>query len=253
MPPLCPVVCVLALATAPAPAAGDQKPDRLAALLAKMGQRVRLDADPDSLPLRDIVAYLEKNHDIKIVVREDAFRAAGEPAILDKKPTFQQRVTGLPVRKALDLVLGSTEASYLVRRDMIEIVPRSTPGGDSRPAVSAVFKDKPLTEAVAELAEEYDATVVVAPQAGDARTTAVSARLLNVPLETALELLAVQADLRVVRRKNAFLITTADAASAIHEEDLHLERQKAELRQIKSGTSAKAPPTESVPPTDANK
>src|SRR5437763_558178 len=78
----------------------------------------------------------------------------------------------------------------------------------AEPLVSVVYKEKPLNEALADLAEEFDLNVVVAPQAGDSRMAFVTARLLNVPADKALELIAVQADLRVVRKGTAFLVTS---------------------------------------------
>lgn len=84
-------------------------------------QRVRIEAELDTLPLRDIVQQLEKEHDLKIIVLEEAFRAQGEQAILDKKPTIKQRLTGLTVGAFLDIVLLSMNATYVVRPEYIEI------------------------------------------------------------------------------------------------------------------------------------
>jgi hypothetical protein len=245
-------VCVLIFAAGTATAA-DKKPDPLVELLAKLKEPVRIQTELDALPFRDIVQQLEKDHGLKIVVLEDKFRAAGEAAILDKKPALKQRVAGLRLGKALDMTLASMEGAFLVRKDYIEIMPQNsaalettavnTPG----PLVSAVFKEKPLNEAVSELAEDHDATIVVAPQTGDARMAFVNARLLNVPLQTALELLAVQTDLRVVKRKNAFLITTTDAANGLRDEEMQKERVRAEVRLLRAG-KLPGPPTPPEPP-----
>ena len=110
--------------------------------------------------------------------------------------------------------------------------------------MSAVFKEKPLNEAVAKIAEMYDLTVVVSPQAGDAKTGFVTARLLNVPADKALELLALQCDLRVVRRGNAFLITSKDQANELFNEKLDKERQKIEMQKLRE---APAKPPEKPP------
>ena len=108
--------------------------------------------------------------------------------------------------------------------------------------MSAVIKEKPLNEAVALLAERYDLTVVVSPQAGDAKTGFVTARILNVPAADALELLAVQSDLRVVRKGTAFLITSRDHANELFGEKMEKERQKIELDKFRA-----APPPRPQP------
>src|SRR4029078_12247853 len=97
-------------------------------------------------------------------------------------------------------------ATYIVKGSAIEIMP---PGYAARlaksegysegycprqppplPLVSLVVKEKPLNEAGGLLAEPDDPAVVVSPQAGDAKTGFVTARILNVPAADALELLA---------------------------------------------------------------
>lgn len=250
---LFPVACVLALAAPAPPAVSVKEGDALPVLLSRLQQRVRIEAELDTLPLRDIFAQLEKEHDLKIVVNEAAFRTMGQAAILDQKPEVKQRLTGLRVSQFFTVTLNSIGVTYRLRRDFIEIIPQPEAESQARSVVSAVFKDKPLSGAVAELAEEYDATVVVAPQAGEARATPVTARLLNVPLDTALELLAVQADLRVVKRKNAYLLTTRDAATALLAEDLDKEQHKAELRQLRAGPHPAPPPAAAAKPASANK
>jgi hypothetical protein len=97
-----------------------------------------------------------------------------------------------------------------------------------------IFKDKPLNEALAELAEEYDVTVVVSPQSGDGRMGFVSARLLNVPADRALDLLAIQCDLRIVRKGNAFLVTSRDHANDLFGEKMERERQQIELARLRT-------------------
>src|SRR5262249_2966233 len=118
----------------------------------------------------------------------------------------------------------------------------------AEPLVSAIYKEKPLNEAIADLAEEFDLNVVVAPQAGDSRTAFVSARLLNVPAEKALELIALQADLRVVRKGTAFLVTSRDHANELFAEPLEKEKMKAEVERFRKGIDVPQPPPPPIPP-----
>jgi hypothetical protein len=155
-------------------------------------------------------------------------------------------------------ILGQVDAAFLVRRDHIEFLPIAAAGKETKnladdedeasprlaqPLVSMIFKEKPLNEAIAELADEYNLTVIVAPQSGDARTGFVTARLLNTPADRALELLAVQCDLRVAAKGNAFLITTRDHSNDLFNEVMERERSKIELEKLRA-----APPMAPQPP-----
>jgi hypothetical protein len=126
-------------------------------------------------------------------------------------------------------VLGSTLAAFLCAGTAFAADPLPPV---AKP-VTLMVKEKPFNEVVEKLAEEYDLSVVIAPQAGDARTGFVTARLKNVPVADALELLAVQCDLRVIRKGNAFLITNRDHANDLFNEKLERERQLIELKQLR--------------------
>lgn len=249
--------CALALTAAPALAAEEvkapaKKPDpteRLLALLADAEIDLG-DKNTNETPLFELLGFLSKSHGVTFVVLEEQFKAEGQPNIREEKPKFAAtQLRGQSLHQFLNTALESLGATYLVKNGTIEIVPTrhaakvtksaiesEDEGGRPRlkePLVSAVIKEKPLNEAVAKIAEMYDLNVVVAPQAGDAKTGFVTARLLNVPADKAVELLAVQCDLRVVRKGNAFLITNRDQASELFGEKLERERQKIELEKLR--------------------
>lgn len=231
-----------------------KKSDPTADLLAKLGKPVDLDKF-DQLPLGEFAPYIQNKYGIPVTINEKAFKVVGaaEPNEARLKiPAVKGLPLGVLVRQALD----SIDATFLVRRAHIEIVPiafavqetknaGADEGGPARlkePLVSMIFKEKAFNEAVAELAEEYDLTVVVAPQSGDARTGFVTARLLNVPADKALELLAIQCDLRVVRKGNAFLISNRDHVNEMFGERLEKERQKIEVEKLRQAPAAPEPP-----------
>jgi hypothetical protein len=259
---------VAALAfTGPALAADPpKKPDPVEALLAKLfDEEVKFEGNVDELGFKDLLTTLARQHGYAFVINYPAISAEHgtqmDAVDESKAQVGTARLKGMRLGAFLDTVLSSVGKgyTYLVRNGFIEIVPpayaakvtksattdRRAAGADGRldlahPLVSAVLKERPLTEAVALVAERYDLNVVVAPQAGDAKAAFVSARLLNVPADQALDLLAVQADLRVVRKGNAFLVTSKDHAAELASEKLEKERQKIELEKFRA-----APP---VPP-----
>jgi hypothetical protein len=249
--------CALALTAAPAPA-GEQKPApekrdaTEAILISLLHDEVQLKEgnNINEIPVFELLQELSRKHNLTLVINEESFKEVGIQNFKEDKPNLATtQLRGLHLHQFLRVVLGSMGATFLVRNNSIEIVPveyaakmtkspllppsESTRPQLREPLVSFIVKEKPLNETVAEIAKRYDLTVVVSPQAGDARTGFVSARVLNMPAEKALELLALQADLRVVRRGAAFLITSKDQANELFEEELNRERLKVELQKFR--------------------
>jgi hypothetical protein len=228
-----------------------QPVDPLAALLDKLhGEEVELpQANVGEIPLFELLLQFAKRHDLTFTINEDSFRAEGLNNVRDTKPNMTAtQVRGLTIHQFLSTVLPGMGATYMLKGKTIEIVAPTSAARQTRspitaiedgrnalkePLVSAVFKEKPLNEAIALIAERYDLTAIVSPQAGDARTGFVTARLLNVPADRALELVAVQADLRVVRRGAAFLITSREHADALFNETMEKERARIELEKFR--------------------
>jgi type II secretory pathway component GspD/PulD (secretin) len=265
----CACAAGLALTAAPAraenpapPAKKTEKGDPTEQLLAKLEQesQLREGININEVPLIELLHDFSKRYGVTFVINTDAFKAVGLPDVGEAKPTaLATQLRGLPLRQVLNLTLESMGATYLVRRNTIEIVPvhfaakltksATTEGEDSRPhlnepLVSVIFKEKPLNEAVAKVAEMYDLTITVATQAGDAKAGFVTARILNQPADKAIELLALQCDLRVVRRGTAYMLTSKDHANELFGEKLDKERQKIEVEQLRRGT---AKPPEKAP------
>ncbi|AWM36380.1 hypothetical protein GobsT_58280 [Gemmata obscuriglobus] len=213
-------------------------------------------------PLFEMLGFLSKKYSLVFAVNESAFNAEGFPNIRDVKPTvITTALRGQSLHQHLSMILESFGATYLVKNGVIEIVPVrhaavvakspldtsaiSDNGGRPRlkePLVSMVVKEKALNDTVARLAETYDLTVVVSPQAGEARFLPVNARLLNAPADRAIELLAIQCDLRVVRKGSVYLITSKEQANELFSEKLERERQKIELERLRKESVAPPPP-----------
>lgn len=252
----------VALCASPALAADPpaKKPDPAESVLDTLfGQEVTVGQENiNDIPLFELLEKLSKRHALTFVINEEAFKAAGMPDVKERKPNLAAtNVRGLQLHQFLALIGESMGTTYLVRKSVIEIVPVSyaakvakaqTEQGEDgavrlvEPLVCAVFKEKPLNEAVALLAERYDLNVVVTPQAGDAKTGFVTARLLNMPADKALEMLAVQSDLRVVRKGNGYLITSRDHANEMFNEKLERTRQMIELENLRKAGPPKPEP-----------
>ncbi len=268
--------CGLAFATAPAfaderkpdpkPAdtKADKKTDSVEKILDALAQECVLEkgTNLNEVPLFELLQVLTAKHGVTFVINEETFKAIGSPNIRESKPTAIATALGnVTLRQFLAGVLEGLGAAYLVKNGVIEIatvqyVAKVTKSGtsqdeDSRPRlseplVSAIVKEKPLNEVVAKIAEQYDLTVVVAPQAADAKAGFVTARLLNVPADKAIELLALQCDLRVVRRGAAYFLTSREHANELFGEKLDKERQQIEVQKLREAPAV--PPGLILPP-----
>ena len=242
-------LAIVAMAFAPAVARAQDaaKKDATAELLAKLRKPVDF-AITDELRLQDLADLIAEKHGVPITINALAFSVIiGEtPAeMMMKLP----KVKGLTLATTLKQALQEKNATFLVRKGHIELVPIQTAAKEakisgtddegavrlSQPLVSAIYKEKPLNEALADLAEEYDLTIVMAPQAADNRMGFVNARLLNVPADKAIEMLALQADLRVVQKGNSFFVTSKDHANELFSERLEKVKQKLEVEQLRNG------------------
>ncbi|MCE9566315.1 MAG: hypothetical protein K8U57_30190 [Planctomycetes bacterium] len=245
-----------AFADDPVPA--KKKPDPTAELLEKLAGPATLQKG-DAIPLREFALYIQAKYAVSIVINVKAFKANAEADAEEFRLRVPDR-KGLPLGVVLRQVLDQADATFLVRRAHIEIVPIAfaaqetknatdeTPNAQLKePLVSVVFKEKAFNEAVAELAEENDLTVIVAPQSGDARMGFVTARMLNMPADKALELLAVQCDLRVIRKGNAYLITSRDHANEMFGERLEKEKQEIEVEKLREAPAKPPEPPKPEP------
>lgn len=247
-------VFVLSAATA-LTRAEEPRPNALPALLEKLHAEVVVIEGPiNDVPLFELLQRFSKRHGLSFVINEEQFRAEGIPEIRDKKPSLSAtQLRGLTLHQFLLATLDSMGATYIIKGNSIEIVTpthaakftkapvRQAADGGNRlavPLVSAVIKEKPLNKAVSQIAERYDLTVIVSPQAGDALSGLVTARLLNVPADQAIELLALQGDLRVIRKGPAYFVTSREQADSLFNERIDQERARIELRQLRN-----APPS----------
>lgn len=182
--------------------------------------------DDPKTTLADALEHLRMRHQLSIDVNEAAFKHAGIGDVL-KTPVAE---TPLPkmanvslatvLRKLLARVPAEPgqEATFLVRRDGIEILPQSALRaevwgsqyqGPFLPLVHGRFEARPLREALQELADEAGYTIVIDARAGDRTKAPVSARFINLPLDTAARILADMAGLKVVQNDNSLYVTAA--------------------------------------------
>jgi hypothetical protein len=212
--------------------ADDAPPAPLSARLAKAINFPGLDA---KTAVGDALGLLSERYGVNIEVNEAAFKEAGVD-----NPVEQTIDRGLPkmnnarleavLRKLLARIPG--DAAYLIRADGIEITTRphqklevwgAEYEGPFLPLVHANFDRKPLGEALRELSDRTGFNIVVDARVATKAETAVTAKLTNTPLDTAVRILADMADLKPFLTDNLLYVTTKENATRLEEQ----ERQKA--------------------------
>jgi hypothetical protein len=216
----------------PSSRADDAPPAPLSARLAKTVNFPGLDAKNT---LTDALDLLGDRYGVNLEVNEAAFKEAG----LDN-PLEQTIERGLPkmnnarlesvLRKLLSRIPG--DAAYMIRADGIEITTKQAQrvevwgaeyDGPFLPLVHANFDKKPLSEALQELSNRTGFNIVVDARVASKAETAVTAKLANTPLDTAVRVLADMADLKPFLTDNLLYVTTKENAARLEEQ----ERQKA--------------------------
>lgn len=184
--------------------------------------------------LQAALEHLSKRYGLAFVANERAFR---EEQVMDVAKTEIAQPFPVPpmpghkfelvLQRVLSRIPAPSGATYLVRSEYVEITTnaaaRAEIWGDEYPGpflplVHVHARKLPLDEVLRTVADRATLNIVVDPRAKEKAATDVTARLLNTPADTALNLLADMAGLKAVRVRNVFYVTTAEHAAEIRKE-----------------------------------
>jgi hypothetical protein len=177
--------------------------------------------------LTDVLDDLGKLAEVRFSINERAFKyeMLAEPSKVpvaegNALPRLRASVASI-LGKVLERVPVPSGATFLVRRDAIEIttgqfLQLEVWGNDYKgpflPLVNARLRNQPLADALDELAEQADFSVVLDSSAAKAAEMKVTARFRNTPLDVAVGVLADGAGLRSVVVRNTLYVTTPEKA-----------------------------------------
>jgi uncharacterized protein YaiI (UPF0178 family) len=179
-------------------------------------------------PLDAAVNQLREQTGINLVIDQAAVPAlavkavqAGVPGMPVPSPYAHLRVTvhsaGRPVREALAKALRPHGLVVVVVGDSALITPADRAA--ERQLGQAIHLDAdalPLKDVLQRLARDTGANVMLDQRLTKEGQTAVRAQLDDVPLETAVEVVADQAGLKAVRLSNVLYVTTEARAEKLH-------------------------------------
>jgi hypothetical protein len=229
---------------APAPGNAPQpKPSAADQLAQTVNFDVWANADP-SLTLEQALEYLTDRYELNFVTNERAFEDEAEEANNERVLDFQIATKPIPrmfkvtleqvLRKILSRVPAQFEATYLIRDNIIEITTRKAAAKEVLgnadlplpPLVTKKIDKRLLSEALEDVSKATGVSVVLDVGVTEAAKRAVSANLMNVPIDTAVKLLADMADLGAIRLDNAIYVTTRDKAKVLRKEKPEGARKK---------------------------
>jgi hypothetical protein len=165
--------------------------------------------------LAEQLEILGSRHNIVFDINDRAFAVEGlqdvAKTLVGETPIAPMKNVRLEtvLRKVLARVASPSGATYTIRRDRVEITtnqaqqqefwPNAPDGMEPYfPLVHATFEKTPLDEALKDLSERSDVSIVLDVKAAEKAKPVVTAHLANTPLDTAVQLLAEMSDLRSV-------------------------------------------------------
>jgi hypothetical protein len=232
---------------------------RAGSIRSQLTKPITLDKGIDvNTPLKEALEFIADRAGVVTIIDTEAFKRQGIPEI-GNQPVSLPPLKGMRLSTVLRLLLGQTQATYLLRPEYIEITTGeraqlevwgavqekaedAPTAGRKRPLMEltqAVFEQTPLQEAVQELSASTGVSVVLdIRRAGEKAKTAVSASFTNVPLDTAVRILANQVELSAVHLDNVLFVTTPENARKMQAEQKKVNQKGLEERPQSSGPPA---------------
>jgi hypothetical protein len=189
--------------------------------------------------LDEVLDRVAEKWKVTFRINERAFAAEGldhplKVAIAEKEPILKMRSTTprAVLREILARVPARSAATFLIRRDAVEItteaevrrelgLPIPELAKDAKnalpvtPLVWEDFRDVPLADALDQIADVMEVTILIDTGVKDKAAAKIYATLRNVPTEAAVSALCDMAGLAVNRRHNVYFVTSPENAARL--------------------------------------
>jgi RNA polymerase sigma factor (sigma-70 family) len=237
-----------------APAAEPAKPKGSREMLQTLATPVDYAGMADvKAKLSEVLAELATQYDFNFDINERAFDAEGikdvlfTPVVADGRPLPRMTRVRLStvLKKILSRIPNPSGATFVVRRDHIEITTHAAlreelglpANADLFPLVSASFDNLALAEALKDLSASSGFNIVLDSSKVEKKIDkpTITANFNNVPVDTAVRILAEMADLRAVLVDNVLFVTSKDAAE-------RMQKEQEEKRQGRETENRGQPP-----------
>lgn len=212
--------------------------------------------------LKDALEMLGDRYQVQIVINSKAFEDDFQIKEVERQQVRLPKMTNISLGKVLQLLLSQVNGGYLPRSGYLEVttLKRSYPQimntGDENaivpelralvPTVEVTLSNQPLATALRDLSESSRISVVLDQNhlTPEQSATLITAQFSNVPVDTAVRIVADMADLRAVAIDNVLYVTTdARAARFLRKDELkQSEKPEARSKDKKDGGPQKPAP-----------
>jgi hypothetical protein len=225
-----PLVLLGALAVALSAPAPNPEPKKPNPLPGKLTATVKFPGLPDpKMTLTEALDFLSQTYDVPFEINDAAFKAdnlddPGSAPLGKPVPKMLNVSLDRVLRTVLSRVGGNSGAAYLIRPEAVEITTtaylRTEIWGDEYkgpylPLVNRALDKKPLADALKELSDVTGFNVVLDARVADKAKVPVSASFRNLPLDTAVRVLADMAELHTSLNDNVVYVTTEARAGKL--------------------------------------
>jgi type II secretory pathway component GspD/PulD (secretin) len=216
------VVLLLACLASPAPAApiGEPRPknDSPAEKVRKALDQV-IDVKFENQSLEGAVNQLREAHKINFVLDRVAVSTMGIDPTMNGNPPVNLEQSNVKLRTVLRTLLGPLHLTYAIVGDTVVITTEEAAvARQLRQRVSLDLDKTHLAAALKQLARDTATNLLVDPRVTKEAETAITLQLDDVPLETAVRLMAEMAGLKPVRLGNVLLVTNKASAAELRAE-----------------------------------
>jgi len=185
----------------------------------KLDQPVTIEFEQGT-PLREALSHIGMRYTLPFIVDEEAFKADSNQADIVNVPIKLPQLTNVRLRTALRTMLLQVDGDFYTRDDVLVIVPRAriTSGVVLRQPVDVAFERRLLGDTLKELSDMTGVSVVLDAQKQPDSTMQLTADFRNVPLESAVRVLADMAGMKSVVLENMIYVTAYQHAENMKEE-----------------------------------
>lgn len=191
----------------------------------QLAKPVNLDKGIDiNTPLKDALEFLAQQYGFNFIINSEAFAAIGVQKVEEQSVQLPKTV-GVPMSKVLQMLVSQIKGdeefgTYLIRGGEVEITTSANASPakwteEARrfaPTVNADFDRVPLEDALRELAARSGISVVLDIRVGENARKPVTAMLNQVPVDSAVRVVADMTDLRMTVIDNVLYVTTRENA-----------------------------------------
>jgi hypothetical protein len=192
-------------------------------LRGKLAVPATVDFPPGST-LKDAFDYLADIYGIRpVVLDSQAFKDDPETPVpdVDNTPVKLPKLTNVPLRAALRLLLEPVHGSFVLRDGILVVTTARTveSGAALKQPVDVVIRNETLSAALDQLSALSGANIVLDSRYTDEASKPVSADLTGVPVDVAVRLVADMVGLRPVRLQNVLYVTRPDNARKLESDE----------------------------------